>query len=146
MTKTLAQHRRTAAQAYLNGLAAFEKNIGNNPPVFHDPNATAVDYEAAALMGMLIRDDIRFLDDQGTPTVEAGDLATRIHPTDPNLLIRTAFVLASRYEEVRLNIEHKSTEADDEGLDHIAALNAEPASFEAAAGPGVPMQGSKARN
>ncbi|WP_157511019.1 hypothetical protein [Frateuria sp. Soil773] len=31
MTKTLTQHRRAAAQTYLEGLAAFEKNIGNNP-------------------------------------------------------------------------------------------------------------------
>ena len=140
MTKTLTQHRRTAARAFLQGLAAFEMNVGNNPPVFHDPNAQAVDYEAAALVGMLIRDGNQLLDDRlldvFVASEEAWLLATRIHPTDPYQLIRTAYVLGTRYEAIRMAIEHQAAETDDEGLDFIAQLNADPASFEAAAGPG----------
>ena len=122
-------HRRRAAQTYLNGLAASEKNVINNPPVFNHPNAWAADYEAAALIGMLIRDGSQLLDDEGEPTVEALELATRLHPRKPHFILRTAFVLAVQYEEIRLTIEHKSSEADAADLDHIAALNAEPASF-----------------
>ncbi|WP_157511020.1 hypothetical protein [Frateuria sp. Soil773] len=97
-------------------------------------------------MGMLIRQDQALLNDDDEVTDEAAELATCMHPMDPNLLIRTAYVLASRHEEVRMNLELKTADATDDELDHIARLNGEPASFDAAAGPGAPFPSSNSRN
>lgn len=121
-------HPNQHARIFLTQLTEFENGERPLPPVFADPNAQPIDYQAAAFIARLRSGGINFLNDEGNPTDAAWDVAIALFPAAPAHLARVAYQLDLRYGSIRKHVQ--GNEVDRQELESIARLNRLPVSVQ----------------